>query len=566
MTIFSYIKEKIDEFEKTSLEVNPSYAPTQKEIIELIDLYWINKFRDGDKDANGFKKAFFNVVNYPVEVAMKMVDIDTKDIRIIAEKGQSYWPAWLFEKDLKIWMKEQKFARFLNEIVYNWPKYGTVVVKKVKDKLHLVPLQNFYIEPTAKSLENSTYIIEEHDLSTIQLEKFKGIWDDVDLAIDKSEDGHMKVYECILNIPGEPYNYWIVSDLEGEGIIHIADKITDLHYKELHWDKIPGRWLGRGNVEKLFEEQIAINQNENLFRAGLRWTSKHIYQTRDETIASNLMTDVENGDLLIVQSEITPIAVEERNLHAYRESDAKWETNVMRKSFAYDIIRGERPPAGTPLGTAILQTKMVSGYFDLKREDLGIFLKELLFDWVIPEFKKQRKAEHILSLGEFDEFEVDKVKNLVISHRLNESILDYLQREKKLPDYEQRRILEAIIKEEVDNAKEIVIPADFYKDLKYKIDILITSEQIDMASRLTTLQTVLQIIGSNPTILEDKRTKKIFYRLLDLAGINPMDLEIEEKPSIEEVAETQLAQRGGSIARTPAIVPQPREIEVPVRL
>ena len=90
-------------------------------------------------------------------------------------------------------------------------------------------------------------------------------------------------------------------------------------------------------VERLFEEQIAINQNENLFRAGLRWTSKHIFQTRDETVASNLLTDVEDGDLLIVQSEITPIVVEERNLHAYRESDAKWETNVMRKSFAYDM-------------------------------------------------------------------------------------------------------------------------------------------------------------------------------------------------------------------------------------
>ena len=549
MTILQTIKEKIEDFEKTSLEVNPSYAPTLKDIIKLIDLYWVSKFRDGDKDSSGYKKAFFNIVNYPVEVASKMIDIDTKDIRIIAEKGQSYWPAWLFEKDLKIWMKEQKFAKFLNEIVYNWPKYGTVVVKKVREKLFLVPLQNFYVEPTAKNLENSIYIIEEHDLTLSQLQKFKGVWENVDKAIEKAEDNHITVYECFLNIPGEPYNYWIVSDI-GDGIVHVAEKRNELHYKELHWDKIPGRWLGRGMVERLFEEQIAINQNENLFRAGLRWTSKHIFQTRDETVASNLLTDVEDGDLLIVQSEITPIVVEERNLHAYRESDAKWETNVMRKSFAYDIIRGERPPAGTPLGTAILQTKMVSGYFDLKREDLGVFLKEILFDWVIPEFKKQRRAEHILSLGEFDEFEVDRIKKLVIRKRLNDAILDYIERERRLPNFEERRILEATVKQEVENAKEIVIPADFYKDLKYKIDILITAEQIDMAAKLTTLQTVLQIIGSNPTILEDKRTKKIFYRLLDLAGINPMELEFEEEENPLEVAiQTSKAKRGGSIAK-----------------
>ena len=108
------------------------------------------------------------------------------------------------------------------------------------------------------------------------------------------------------------------------------------------------------------------------------------------------------------------------------------------------------------------------------------------------------------------------------------------------------------------------IPQSYYEDLKYKIDIVITNEQIDMASRLTTLQTVLQILGSNPSILQDRRTKKVFYRLLDLAGISPLDLAIEEEePKLEEAVSR--AVRGGSIAR-PMPAAAPPEVSIPARL
>ena len=74
---------------------------------------------------------------------------------------------------------------------------------------------------------------------------------------------------------------------------------------------------------------------------------------------------------------------------------------------------------------------------------------------------------------------------------------------------------------------------------------------------MTTLQTILQIIGSNPTILRDKVTKKVFYKLLDMTGISPTDLNVEEEQSVEDMAGEMMAQRGGSIAGArPIAMPQ----------
>jgi len=549
------IKEKISEVEKTDLDFNPSYASSLPELINLIDLYWASKFRDSDTDPSGYKKAFLNIVNNPTEISSKMIDIDTKDIRIIAEDGQSYYPAWLFEKDLKMWMKTQNFGKLLNKIVYNYPKYGHLVAKKTKDGVKLVPLQNLYLEPDAETIYDSEFIIEKHDYTHSQLKEMKDRWNNIDEVIKKADKPHIDVYEYLID--GE---YSIVADV-GDGIEMYSDELDakDL-YKEVKWDDIPGRWLGRGVVERLFEAQIAKNQVENLFRKGLMWTSKHIWQTRDTNIASNLLTDVDDGDLLIAQSEVNPVQMEERNLHAYREADSKWDNNIAQRTFAYDVIRGERTPAGTPLGSAVLQTKMAGGYFDLKREDLGLFLKEILLDWIIPSFKKTARKEHSLMVTEFGVDDLEKLRRLIAEVNQKDAVINFINKNKRIPNSNEVEAIKAIANKQAKKVKEIKIPAGVYDNIKYKIDVVITSEQIDMASRLTSLQTMLQIIGSNPTILNDPRTKKVFYKMIDLAGFNPTDFQIEEQEiSLDSVAQEQLAQRGGSIAKVPPVA-LPQEI------
>jgi len=197
----------------------------------------------------------------------------------------------------------------------------------------------------------------------------------------------------------------------------------------------------------------------------------------------------------------------------------------------------------------VLQTNLATQYFDLKREELGMFLKDILYDWVLPEFKKQKKNVHSLMLrGEFEEEELDRLRGLLLTNRTNKSILRYIANNMRIPSVQESELFKSIEKESIGKLKEIEIPKDYYKDLKYKIDIILTNEQIDVSARLTTLQTILQIIGSNPTILREPRTRKVFYKMIDLAGFSPIDFESQDVQSPEE-AIGGMAEMGGSIAR-----------------
>ncbi|MFA5197771.1 MAG: hypothetical protein WC437_05135 [Patescibacteria group bacterium] len=564
-TIWEKVNTKLADYTNTTVELNPTFAPHQADVISLIDSYWSNKYKDGPSDSSGYKKAFYNVILKPTYVASKMIDLDTKDVRVVAEDGQSYYPAWFFSKELKLWMKntknqnDQTFGQLLNDIVYQLPKYGHVLLKKAKGSIFIVPIQSVRNDPCAQSVLKSDWMAIEHNFTKSQM--LEQNWDKnkVENVYKKYQNkGKVKIYEFVGQIENKENNYFILPEKALDDEILFEDKIEiKKYFKEIKWEDIPKRAIGRGQPEKLFENQIAKNTDENLFRTGLRWSSKHIFQSRDESLAKNLLTDIENGDLLTALSEITPIAVEERNLGAYQASDAKWDKNTADSTFSYESISGERPPAGTPLGTTVLQSQQAGAFFDMKREDLGMFLKEVVFDWIIPDFKKDKKGEHSIMMGEFEEDEVDKLRGLITTNKFNESLFKNIKRNGRLPNAQERTILKSIIQEKIKNDKEIKVPESFYDDVRYKIDIIITNEQIDVASRMTTLQTILQIIGSNPTILRDKVTKKVFYKLLDMTGISPTDLNIEEEQSVEDMAGEMMAQRGGSIAGArPIAMPQ----------
>ena len=564
--IITIIANEVNEFDKKSLSMNPSFAPTQRSIFNLIDNYWMNKYKDGNRDDSGYLKPFFNIVENPTQVASKMLDLDTKDIRTVAEDGQSYFPAWLFGKELKRWMKEKKncraegiektFGQLLNSIVYYYPKYGSIVLKKAGGIINLVPLQNLHFDTTVETLMESP-LIEDHAYFPGQLRSMG--WDKkkVEAAIKKfGEKAGVKipVYERT-ELNGSKFDYSIVAGnlSKKDGITLEEIQLTDFPYKELHFDKVPGRWLGRGNPEKLFEAQIAKNQNEVLFRQGFRWGAKRIFQSRDEIIASNLMTDVENGDIIISPSEISQVNMEERNLPSYRISDRKWDENIAKQTFSTDVIRGERSPAGTPLGSMKISAAQATGYFDLKREDLGMFLKEVIWDWVLPEFKKNKSVIHKVMIGEFAEDEVEKLRRLISTNRFNKALIDYVSKNGRVPGASERQLLKSVILEQLKTKKDLNIPEKYYTNAKISTDVIITNEQIDMSARLSTLQYILQVVGSNPTIFRDKRARKVFYKAIDLAGFSPLDFEIEEEENgIEEMAGRNIAERaGGGVSRVP---------------
>lgn len=161
LNLIAQANKEVEEFNK-EIEITPGYTFNQAETLQKIDLYYASRYKKGNLDKEKFKKLFFNIIKHRVNTATKAIDIDTKDIRVIAEDGQSYWPALFFEVDLKQHMKEEKYGQLFNEISEKWPRYGSVVVKDVKGVPKLVQLKNLILDQAIDYIKNSPHVLEKH--------------------------------------------------------------------------------------------------------------------------------------------------------------------------------------------------------------------------------------------------------------------------------------------------------------------------------------------------------------------------------------------------------------------
>lgn len=562
MDKFQVIENEVKLYKDTELPQNPSYAPRMSDVYDLIDLFSVSKFRDGDRDSLGYKKVFYNVCNFLVDVCSKMLDLDTKDIFLKAEEGQTYWTPWIMSKELKMWMKDKYFARQLNEYCQKWPKYGDLWVKKVKDDVKWIPPQNMIYRVNATDYKTIP-LIERHEYGSDELRIVgkQNNWENIDEVIKGSNvNSQTQIYGSTVGLKEDNVNSGIViyeawfpeGYLENEksnwfvisknSNIVLAEAKKDCPYKKLPFRSVPGRLPGIGRVEEAFEDQIYLNRIANYKSSGFHWTSKHVYQTRSSNLEKNLMTQVDDGEILISNSEITPVVNEERNLSAYAADEQRWGQNLLNRTFTTEPISGQRSPAGTPLGSTVIQTQQATAFYKQKREELAEFIKEILWDWILPQFTNQKRKEHeilIQNLIADNDGESDKFFNLILNERMNK-----LRLTSKFLSPEQWAIRKSI-QSELLKKENLKIPKGFYDNLKYKIDIMITGEQLDVQARQATYMTIFQILGSNPTIFQDKKALRVFSKMLDMIGISPKDIFDEEVSGLQS---TIGAQRGGSIA------------------
>ena len=144
------------------------YKFSQYETLNLIDLYYNSKFETGLTVSEGQRKLFLNICAFRADVASKMIDLDTKDFVFIPDETSSKWGTWFINKEFRDWARRNYFGEFINEIVENFPKYGTVVVKKVGKMLERVPLKHLICQQDAKTLEESSHVIQVHEKMTLE--------------------------------------------------------------------------------------------------------------------------------------------------------------------------------------------------------------------------------------------------------------------------------------------------------------------------------------------------------------------------------------------------------------
>ena len=542
--IKSKIQEELQEFDR-DITIIDNWNFNQRRTIQQAILYFNSKFVDGDM-VDGFKQFFFNVVRPACGTTTKAIDIDTKDIILMTAPGGSSIKTWFLQRSLNNWFKRKEFGKILNRISEELPIYGSVVLKKVKDDVKFVNLKNFICEQNADTLDQSNYIIEQHLYTPIEFMKIgkEKKWDNIKEIIDLykgSKEQYIRVFERYgLCKDGDELKYKmiLVADIPTDiklnkqqeieinnSIVLVSEEIETHPYFEIHMFKIPGRWLGCGIPELLEDPQIRLNEVTNQEARSSYWASKRLWQTRDPGVKRNLLGKSKDGDILCVDEEINPVPMEDRNTYAtYSAQTEKWKANTQALTFSYDVIRGQRTPAGTPLGSAQLSASMSLSYFDQIKENIALDIKELLYSFILPSFEKYASKEHIIRIvGE----DIDKLSEMIVETRARKKFFDFILRNGKIPSPEERDIMKEIILQQIKGKGEFMIKIDdgWLKDTKYDVDIVITDESIDATTQASNLIQGLQAIAQNPGFLQDPTQKKFFAKYLESGGINLYDME-----------------------------------------
>ncbi len=577
--IFRRVQQEVDDFVTKPIRITEHYEFNQKKIIEDIVRLYNSRFEKGEYDKQGFKKYFFNIVRNPCYVSSKAINFDTKHIMVLPAGGQNPIYSWIMDRDLKQWMKENSFGKLLNDVFYNLPIYGSVVLKKANNKLHLVDLRNIVIEQSADTLKDASYVIEQHRYTPYELRKQS--WDKKKIeetikSWRETKNPYIRIVERYGELTEEEmggddpnthkYTRTIAFMPEGRditqdqldmwnipsgGIVIEQDEIEpeEFPYREVHWEKIPGRWLGIGRVEILADPQMRTNEIVNLRVKSSYFAALNLFQSRDDNVKKNILKHFMNGDIITAMDRIERVPTEDRALGSMDLEERKWSGIRDEMTLTYDVVRGERMPAGTPLGSTQMAAQMVMSYFEGIQRNVALMFKEILYKDVIPEFKNQ--PEHYLKLvGE----DLDKWSKLQVTAKTNKELFDFLKKNKRLPSKAQYDIIRTTILEKQKTKKEeILVSKGFYKDIKYKVDIVITGESRNLQAEAANNAMILQMLQQDPTILQDPGKRKILSKILESMGKSIEDLDGGEMTQQQMVSQNVGQQRGGGISKPPNI-------------
>jgi len=619
--IFAQIRKEQQDYMFNWISIVPGFPFNTYYTIKRIHLYTNSKYMsDGgvytnpstmpatgqDNTYNGHDKLFFNVVIPPCEVATRMLNIDTKNIRLWPQDPQSQFSTYLLEKELKQWLKGNKFSLVLNKLAEEAPRYGTVVLEKTADGAEVVDLRRFFLDPTVESVQDSRFVTTVTYMTPTQM-RDAGLWDQaaVEQAINRYENfntsetyedqyvninlvrstPYIKVFKRYGEVPAHwldktlaPGTFegekmvrsvfivagadWLMKNNDGKAIsdmgvvLYKSKWIKPWPFKDFHYMKTRGRWLGIGVVEMLFDVQERINEIKNQKRVAMEISAMHLFQTADKSITRNILTDLQSGDILLTGKDgINPIVNEERNLPAFKDEEQSYLNQANNLSFAYEALRGDVGDSSTPLGTTQIAVAQGTSVFAFKKENLALFVQEFFNDLVLPQLLKDLTPDHIMRFtGSAQELQaIDEAAATVFANEhIKQRLLGYKVGQPVPSQHEHTIAKQAALNHyrKLGGDRFLQIKKGLYNDVNFEFDFLVTDEQADPAKMATNIQAVITEVSQNPNILTDPRLKLLFNKLCEQLGISTAEIEIadhqaQQNQAAEQAQQPQAAQLPG---------------------
>lgn len=315
-------------------------------------------------------------------------------------------------------------------------------------------------------------------------------------------------------------------DGSGEVLFYEEVEPDDFPYMEFNYfRRVPGRCLPQGNGEVLIPLQIRINELVNRFFAALRTGSLHLWQTTGRTSYKNLLQDAQDGDIIETDKEITAIPTELRAFNQYQVELNNIEAQADRLCNTVEVVTGESLPTNTPFRLGAQLSMSANKVFDQVREDIGLTLTHVFQDWILPEIMDSMTEEHVLEvLGSVDEIKMfdEQYRNFLMV----QSLKDFILSQERLPTQEEMDVAKEQLAEQLKSSSRKVkvekgyFSTDKIKSLRIFFDF--TDERKNFAAEKESMSNLLQIIASNPAILQNEEARTIIGRIMEYSGISPL--------------------------------------------
>jgi len=549
---------------------------SQKNQIRTIEFYNNSKYLNGQKDELNREKPFMQILNAICDVENTAKDLDTKDIQITSDDANHYLESWLLSKDIYVWMKEADFAKTLNDMRDIHTRYGSLLVKKVmKDgelTLELPEWKNL-ITDQVDIIQGA--IIETHWMTANEISKMTE-WKNVDQVLEKLKGkGSAKrvpVYEIrdefskstykdaegerytdkddkefsyqLYYVAGNPIESGVKENFDGFVTLYCEDN-TERIYKYLARKPKAGRSFGVGVMEEGEEAQVWTNDAILKQHRAMEYTTKVIGQTASKKLKGrNLLTETDDGTILETEDNkpITALnLLPSGGLKQYNDLIVQWYDQLQKTTSAYAAQRGETPPSGTPFRLQATILQQSSSVFKTLQQELGIFITEIIEDWVLPYLTSKLTQEHILSY-DFSPEELKTIDDKFNAKWANQRAIDNILAGKMVTQEEYDGWIEnsdEFIKQ-TKSQRFIQIPKDFYKNLKAKVTVNITGEQRNKAATLESLNNILITYASNPALSTDPVASQLLTKIIELsgAGISPVSITGAMNEKAKKDAET----------------------------
>ena len=549
MDIIKEISTIKENYQSGTITILDGLTHSQRSIIQKIEFYTNSQYINGMFDEFNRYKPFYNIVNFRVNVAVKATDLDTKDIQVYAENPKHSVHSMIFNKAVKNWMREEDFSKTLNTIGFTRAKYGGVLVKKVMKNGKLcieVPEWKNLITDQV-DIANGVKI-EKHYLTPVQIQAKRGVWenleencDDIIEIFESLDDGNYTNSSriCVLEVEGEFENEYVNETPEEEYSLqkHIvicdatenpqilvhSEKLKESSYKYLPWLEASGRGLGIGIVEDGFNAQYATNDMILKQNDILELSAKAIVVTDSDTIENNILSDTKTGDMIKVEKgdQTQVLNLMPASFPQLEQIKQAWDDQYSRVSSSFEAVTGETMPSGTPFRSIAIQNQEAQSTFNYRREEMGIFLREIFTDWIIPYLAKKLSKQHILA-SDFEDDELAMIDDAFAKYTANQFVIDQLLAGKVTTQEEYNDMITAqkqIMSSTFKKRRFLDVPDNFFKDVEMKLDIITTGEQINKTAVFETISNMIAVIASNPAVTQDPILKKLLAKAIELSGI-----------------------------------------------